>query len=366
MTRSRIYIAIVAIALPAMLTLMAAARPSRLTVDGRTSDRLATAETKATLRKLAHYSMSPEAGILSGQNVGYTGDDLSVSYRNMWTKLRLRGCPEPALMAVDLATKLPESDRKLNLLFEDHVRNGGFVSIAMHPPNPWTGGDAWDKRQVSFKELTSRRSSAAKNYQQWLTGVADIIESLGERNVTVLWRPLHEANGDWFWWCYGGEQPSISPQQYKRLWKSMHRYFHVERKLRNVLWVYSPNAMTGDEVVRFDTGYPGRDSVDIVGLDYYGPDIAEIDKRGSYEMLKSFGKVMALCEFGAKPWDGSLEAKPWLKNMRSRYPHFAYFCSWHSWPGASVALADLDEAPALMNNDFILTLDNLRTTTSVR
>ena len=228
----------------------------------------------------------------------------------------------------------------------------------MHPPNPWTGGDSWDCDKVSFQDLTKSGTRANRRYRKWVSDVADIVDELQERNVTVLWRPLHEANGDWFWWCYGGKRPRITPKQYQLLWRSMHDYFHRQRKLHNVLWVYSPNALTGDEVVRFDTAYPGKNFVDIVSLDYYGSDLNDLKRRGAYDTLRRFGKVMALAEYGSKPWNGRLDSKAWLKKIRGNYPHFAYFCAWHSWPSASVALADLDEGPALLNDSFVINLED--------
>ena len=32
-------------------------------------------------------------------------------------------------------------------------------------------------------------------------------------NIPVLWRPFHEADGDWFWW--GAKGPVVATKLYK-------------------------------------------------------------------------------------------------------------------------------------------------------
>ena len=38
--------------------------------------------------------------------------------------------------------------------------------------------------------------------------VAEYLRQLQEARVPILWRPLHEINGDWFWWNGGGAPTS--------------------------------------------------------------------------------------------------------------------------------------------------------------
>ena len=55
---------------------------------------------------------------------------------------------------------------------------------------------------------------------------------LRDANVPVLWRPLHEANGDWFWWSSSG------PDAYKWLWQLMYRRQTEYHNLNNLIWVW--------------------------------------------------------------------------------------------------------------------------------
>ena len=361
MHRTRLPIMIVALVVAIGCLVRAATSSPTVTVvqlDAQTADKSATAEAKATLRELAHYTCEPNAGILSGQNIGVAGQELRSKYRRTWHKLvSKRKCPTPAIMTVDLESKIPRQPSFIAQL-QKHVARGGFVGMSMHPPNPWTSKSSWDVNNVSYEELTTPGSRANKRYQKWLRQVADILEELQKRNVTVLWRPLHEANGDWFWWGYGGANPGLTPEQYKALWRSLFQYFVEERGLHNLLWVYSSNVTTGHEVVRFDNAYPGGNYVDVVALDYYGDRLSAM--RADYKTLGSFGKVVALSEYGPKSNSGGqLSAEAWLSTMKSEFPAFAYFCSWHSWPNNSVALADHEQAPQLLNDPFVVNLEDI-------
>jgi hypothetical protein len=82
------------------------------------------------------------------------------------------------------------------------------------------------------------------------------LEELRDAGVVVLRRPFHKMNGDWVWW--GGKAPA----DFILLWRDMHAYFTVERGLNHLLSVSSPNS--GAKV---DDYCPGRDWVDLVGLD---------------------------------------------------------------------------------------------------
>lgn len=317
-----------------------------------TCDKAALPDTKKTLKNLARFCTN-EAGVLSGQNIGELPHRLDVTYRHTWTKLEvLRALPTPAVMAADLGSDPPKKTSALIKYLSDHAEAGGLVSLSMHPSNPWTGGDYDDCRGDYFELLTTPGRLANDRWSAYLKNVGDVLEELQRRQITVLWRPLHEANGDWFWWCVGGEQPALKPHQYQKLWREMYHYFHRERKLHNLLWVYSANVRTGPEVASFKPHYPGNDFVDIAALDFYG-DIRNLDRTSCFQDIQSFGKVVALSEFGAKPMNGSMDAELWVKRMQTDFPQFAYFVYWHSWARSAVALADLDQSSKILRNDFV-------------
>jgi mannan endo-1,4-beta-mannosidase len=68
--------------------------------------------------------------------------------------------------------------------------------------------------------------------------------------VLVLWRPLHEAYGAWFWWGACGPE-AFKALTYNRL--TRHHGLH------NLIWVYTGTA-------NFNW-YPPDDQFDIIGID---------------------------------------------------------------------------------------------------
>ncbi|MDR0301980.1 MAG: glycoside hydrolase family 26 protein [Treponema sp.] len=125
--------------------------------------------------------------------------------------------------------------------------------------------------------------------------VAAELAKLRDAGVPVLWRPLHEAAGGWFWW-------GANAIPYIALWEYMHDYFTNEKGLDNLIWVW--NGQNGN-------WYPNPDTVDIASYDAYEsnrerpgyePNYAN-DWHHLYTQLKTWapGKLAALSENGAIP-----------------------------------------------------------------
>ncbi len=327
-------------------------------VDSKPCDPGATPQAVRILRTLAVYGRA-EAGVLSGQNIGHTAYDLNNGYRQTWSKLKDRNLPLPAVMAVDFGPeRVPNAIeiKQIAAVMVEHSRMGGIVSISTHPPNPWTNGNYNDTSQRSVVDLLTPHTTANNRWRKWQNGMADLLAELDKKNVPVLFRPLHEANGDWFWWRAGAKGSPWEPQDFRRLWRDTVHFFNVKRNLHNLVWVYSANAKTYDAVTPITELYPGDDVVDIVALDFYGENIAHLKRTGSYAAARSLGKVIALSEFGSKPMNGRLDGREWVKTMRSTFPHFAYFVFWHSWTGHDVAIADLNNAAAILNSSEVINL----------
>lgn len=149
---------------------------------------------------------------------------------------------------------------------EDWWNNNGLVSIMWH----WNVPDEEGGSQYAFyTDETSFSIARAVEEGTWENDVimADLekasttLELLRDKNIPVLWRPLHEAAGGWFWWGAG------SAQNCKDLWRIIFDYFE-SKNLNNLIWVWT--AEPGD-----DSWYPGDEYVDIVSRDLYNQNSAE-------------------------------------------------------------------------------------------
>ena len=314
------------------------------------SDPQASTAVRETMGRLSDY-MQSNAKVLSGQNVGHATDDLLAAHYRSWTRLtKFREQAAPAMMGIDLGlNEIPQNASPILKIARPHCEAGGLLSISMHPSNPWTEGPYDDLERGKVEDLLQPGHPAHTRWMDALDRAAHILKSLEQNQIVVLWRPLHEANGYWFWWC--GDNDRLTPSQYKQLWRHMYRYFTVNHDLHNLIWVYSANAQVEKNVRSPLDYYPGDDVVDVVGIDFYGPDISQV--QHSYDELLSTNKILGLTEFGGRPMDGSMSAANWLECMEHQFPHFAYFVFWHSWPAHSVAIADQREVQSLMNAERV-------------
>ena len=109
-----------------------------------------------------------------------------------------------------------------------------------------------------------------------LAKIAGYLRLLHDANIPVIWRPLHEAAGGWFWWGKNADS-------FKKLWVEMFDYFETQG-LNNLIWVWTSETNDTD-------WYPGDEYVDIIGRDLYGNDAA--DCASQYQtLINDFGNKM--------------------------------------------------------------------------
>lgn len=121
-----------------------------------------------------------------------------------------------------------------------------------------------------------------------IDAIAVELKKLSAAKVPVLWRPLHEADGRWFWWGAKGPEPCI------KLWRLLFDRLTNKHQLHNLIWVWnSPSP----------EWYPGDEYVDIVAVDAYPSDTRD-PLSGTWEgLLERFDgkKLLAISEFGGVP-----------------------------------------------------------------
>lgn len=89
-----------------------------------------------------------------------------------------------------------------------------------------------------------------------IDNISALMQRMEDENVTVLWRPLHEASGGWFWWGASGAE------SYKWLWKLLYHRMTDYHKLDNLIWIW--NAQSAE-------WYVGDEYCDIAAVDIYNP-----------------------------------------------------------------------------------------------
>jgi mannan endo-1,4-beta-mannosidase len=168
-------------------------------------------------------------------------------------------------------------------------------------PSPsWSGSVQAKLTDEQWMELITSDSPLHQRWEAYVDTAAGYLRQLQDAHVPVLWRPMHENNGAFFWW--GGRPGPYGTQQLYR--EIYNRMVHVHH-LNNLLWVWNENGPApGGEFYRY---FPGQAFVDVVSYDNYG----KLDDRFYQEILTiADGKPIALGELGIPPSAEVLGSQP--------------------------------------------------------
>ena len=176
--------------------------------------------------------------------------------------------------------------------------------------------------------------------------VADLLLTLQKEGIALIWRPLHEASGAWFWWGTDGAEPCVA------LYKLMFDTFVNKKGLHNLIWVW-----TTDEATDALDWYPGDEYVDIVGRDYYyyPREANHASLISSFEKVKEmYGakKIVTLSENGSVPYPDSMKADG---------ANWSWFMPWYGdyamegWANDNNA----ESWKTVMNNEYTITLEDM-------
>jgi len=264
---------------------------------------------------------------------------------------------EPAVLSLDLMDYSPsrvEFGATSNNVKKaiDWFQKGGIVSLCWHwnapkdlineaPDKLWWSG--FYTKATTFDVEYAMNHPESEDYQlilRDLDAIAKELKKLQAAGVPVLWRPLHEAEGGWFWWGAKG------PESLKELWKLMYDRFTNYHHLNNLIWIWT--ADDGQESLEW---YPGDQYVDIIGADIYldshnySPSTSKF-----YNLVDMYpGKLVAMTE------DGTIPDPELLQKEAARW---SWFSSW----SVDLLLRDntLEHIEKVYNDDYVITLDELK------
>ncbi len=289
------------------------------------------------------------------------------------TYLNLSGGLRPALRSSDFMEYSPtrlqfganprnESEQSIAWARE----NGGIVSMTWHwnaPANlvntpcgsncgpndyPWWRG--FYTQGTTFNLPGALANPSGSDYQLILRDIDAIavqLQKFEDAGVPVIWRPLHEAQGNasgtsgdgaWFWWGAHG------PDAFKQLWRVMHDRLTNHHGLHNLIWEFTSSAAQNGHL----EWYPGDDVVDMLGLDIYTDPSSSMSGQW-YDVLAHYNgrKMIALSESGTLPNAESMD----LYGIG-----WSYFSLWKDGFLDDFTAAQVQ---ALLNDDDIIMLNEL-------
>lgn len=211
----------------------------------------------------------------------------------------------PALLGLDLMDYTPSrtafgaSSSAVEKAIE-FANKGGIVTFCWHWNAPteylnstanssdgWWGGFYTQSSKFDIaKVMNGQDAKGKKLLDRDIKEIAKQLKRLEKAGVPVIWRPLHEASGGWFWWGAKGSDA------YKKLWKYLYKELTNTYGCNNLIWVY--NGQSAD-------WYPGDAYVDIVGEDIYPGNHVYDPQVSRFKQAINYGsktKITALTENG--------------------------------------------------------------------
>ena len=243
-------------------------------------------------------------------------------------------------------------------------KNGGIVGCMWHWNMPTNDGQDWTctpgtgNKETGFdvRKIFEPESAEYKQMMNDIDKVASTLKNLKQRKIPVLWRPLHEAGGQWFWW-------GLDAEACNELWRVMYKRFH-EAGLNNLIWVWTSAAAWNRPYSEGYKWYPGDEYVDIVGIDIYNNSSASNIYSTCYKMLrkKSPDKLIALTECGSL----APISQQWKAGAR-----WLYFAPWYDYERTNNTSSEAFKSTEhqhcnvewwndAFSNDYVLTRDEFK------
>lgn len=255
--------------------------------------------------------------ILSGQH-----SDKGIGGPEIMALRKVNGDKTPAVLGLDFMDYTPSRvahgttgiATKLAVNFD---AMGGINTFCWHwnapepyliDGKPWYSGFYTEAVNIDLAAIMNGEDE--EGYELLLRDIDAIAEQIGilqEADVPVLFRPLHEASGGWFWWGASG------PESYIQLWKLVFDRMTDYHGLNNIIWVW--NGQDKD-------WYPGDEYVDIIGEDIYPGRQVYLSQSGKFSQAAEYAdspRMIALTENGCL-FDPDLafrDQAPWI-----------WFCTW--------------------------------------
>ncbi len=212
----------------------------------------------------------------------------------------------PAMLGLDMMDYCPSrtargaSSQAVERAIEFHEA-GGIVTFCWHwnapdkyllpdvegeNPKWWGGFYSYNSNFDLAAVMNGKDAEGKALLDADIAEIAKQLHRLEDAGVPVLWRPLHEASGGWFWWGAAGKDA------YKTMWIYLYEQLTNTYGCNNLIWVWNGQAADW---------YPGDAYVDIIGEDIYTEKQQYGAHAGKFMELLDYSdtnKIIALTENG--------------------------------------------------------------------
>ena len=221
------------------------------------------------------------------------------------------------------------------------AQRGGVLTFTWHWYSPLGGRDkSFFSRNTDFDASLALIDGTEEHRALCsdLDHMAALLKPFCDADVPILWRPFHEAEGDWFWWGVKG------PEVARALYRFMFHYYTQHHHLDNLVWVWNSP---------LPEGYVGDDCCDIISRDMYPAPHA----HGAFEQkltelrcITDADKGAAIAETGVIPDADELVRlhTPWL-----------WYMTWSGGFALTENHNSFDALRTLYHHEYAITLDQL-------
>jgi mannan endo-1,4-beta-mannosidase len=232
----------------------------------------------------------------------------------------------PAVLGIDFMDYTPSrvargtSSRSTELAI-NFWNVGGIVTFCWHWNAPtryltgtWYRGFYTDHTDIDLAKILN--GDDPEGYDLLMADIDAIAAQLvilRDAGVPILWRPIHEASGGWFWWGAAGAEAFIE------LYIILFERLTYDWELDNLIWVW--NGQHPD-------WYPGDQYVDIVGEDIY---------PGERVYASQIAKFLEVVEYSDEPKPVHLTENSCLFDPELARRDGAMWGMWVTWGGEFVA-----------------------------
>lgn len=262
----------------------------------------------------------------------------------------------PALIEIDImkmATPYSSDFNNVDMYFDrvkEFNKKGGIVVLNWHwhapPPylyddseRPWWKGFYTEATNIDLEKIMSGEDEKGLELlNEDIDVVAQLFKKLQDKKIPVLFRPLHEAGGGWFWWGAKGAEP------FKELYIHLYDRLTNHHGLNNIIWVWN-----GDD----PEWYPGDEYVDIASTDIYadeGEYSSQINDFIAVGEASNGKKPIALSENG-------VQVDPDMMTRDNVY--WLYFCTWGGEYCTTDQYTSDEMFQKVFNAENVITLDEL-------
>jgi mannan endo-1,4-beta-mannosidase len=240
-------------------------------------------------------------------------------YQNEISWLYEKTGKKPALLGLDFMDhtgSLPTEWINNPDIIQDAIswkNSRGILTICWHWRDPSHKTYEFYTEQTDFdaRKIFEPQSADYAAMMHDMDIIAGYLKTLQDHDVPILWRPLHEASGRWFWWGAQG------PESCKKIWQMMFDKFTNEHKINNLIWVW-----TSETNLAALDWYPGDEYVDMIGLDVYeeGNHASQMIAFDEFRKIYNGKKMLALSECGSIPT---------MAAMKKDHTVWSYYMPWY-------------------------------------